>query len=66
MLNDADIETMGFNEKARRINQVEHTGQCAHGWQQPVSSGSKEFKCNYCGEIFPDEEAAFEAYEQYL
>ena len=49
--NDADFETMDFEEAARLEFYLKKKGICTHGWLQ-------NGLCNNCGKQFPSNEAA--------
>ena len=63
-MRDADIEAARLQETADRLNRIERKGTCTHGHHRELLNGT--YVCLRCGEVFPNEETAFTAYEQYL
>ena len=63
-LNDADIEQHQLNATAERLYRLEKSGICTHGHHQVQDD--ELVICLRCGQVFADEDAAFQAHQQYL
>ncbi len=63
-MNDADVKTARLREAADTLARIEAKGTCTHGHHQVRSDGT--VTCLRCGRVWPTEEEAFTAHDEFL
>lgn len=58
---DADFDAASLTAQANHESRLRKRGICTHGWIQgppgPPNAPTTVWTCNYCGKVFPTEQA---------